>query len=656
MSESIITSPSMELHPEGDNNKSALLEQHVEGDAIAPTAPAATTSMTIQPAKHHLPLELSAGDQQTAWPGNADDSMKRARLDLVDRETASNRHASSPSIIMSSRHQSSLYPPSQTNKSRNTSTYPSLAENGLMIAPPHVPHPLQLPRFHQSWTPSPPAGQTGNHFGYHATPVPNAKYRDYNGEHDLLRDCTHLDPRLEYGAAVIGSIPTSPAESLPSCQTWQQNASAAIPDTQRHQSQPATPQGIFRSSFQEQNTLSVANTEVVTQVSPQADAIEKQTRHFTSTTGNTSMSLTLSKPAQAKDLDSFPWNERHLIATYARTEQGKKDVDFKQWHTGIRRPFWAHIMSSFGKGVSSSIYDRVLDKLCASHPCRRDPWTSHDLYRDLLGKRRMTSLLALQDWMYGTGTTTDATWRDTLSMKTSYCYRKVPWVQREKIIALSVILACADASSKEMRLKQTTTQTKQNIHSKFGILEKCRLTYLLSDQDHVVASEYWDGFAEELEKDPEQEHLYDKVVRAKQSTTPGNSMPWSSFPIHGQEAQEQGDQSHIGSPRQSRRSGRAGPGGIGDFQNLAEVEENMPQYSGNHEPYSLAQQYLFPAENTTQETEHAPTMITQETSLQDRVRQLEGENAELHRYIEWMHQQFPEHFFPPPQASSQHQP
>lgn len=175
--------------------------------------------------------------------------MKRARLDLVDRETASNRHVSSPSIIMSSRHQSSLYPPSQTNKSRNTSTYPSLAENGLMIAPPHVPHPLQLPRFHQSWTPSPPAGQTGNHFGYHATPVPNAMYRDYNGEPDLLRDCTHLDPRLEYGAAVIGSIPTSPAESLPSCQTWQQNASAAIPDTQRRQSQPATPQGIFRSSF-----------------------------------------------------------------------------------------------------------------------------------------------------------------------------------------------------------------------------------------------------------------------------------------------------------------------------------------------------------------------------------------------------------------------
>lgn len=61
MSESIINSPSMELHPEGDNNKSALLEQRVEGDAIVPTA-----SMTIQPAKHHLPLELSAGDQQTA--------------------------------------------------------------------------------------------------------------------------------------------------------------------------------------------------------------------------------------------------------------------------------------------------------------------------------------------------------------------------------------------------------------------------------------------------------------------------------------------------------------------------------------------------------------------------------------------------------------
>lgn len=607
MSEPIIISPSM-LHPEGDKNKSALLEQHGEGDAIASTAPTANASMTIHPAKHHLPLELSAEDQQTAWPGNTDITMKRARLDLVDRGAASDLQVSSPSSIMSSRHhQSSLYPPSQMNESRNASIYPSLGENESMIAPPHVPHHLQLPPYRQPWTPSTSAGQTGNHFGYHATPVPDSMCSDYNGEPDLPGERTHLDPRLEYGATAIGSIPTFPAESLSSL----------------------------------------------------ADTIEKQTRQFSSTTGNTSFSLTLSKPAQAEDLESFPWIERHLISAYARTEQGKKDVDFMQWHTEIRRPFWAHIISSFRKDVPSSMYDRVLDELCASHPCRRDPWTSHDLYKVLLGKRGTRSLKTLEDWMYGTGTTTDATWRDTLSMKTSHCYRKVPWRQREKVIALSVILACADASSKEMRLKQTKTQTKQKIQSKFEILEKCKLTYLLSNQDHVVANEYWDGFAEELEDDPEQEHLYDKVVQAKQSTTSGNSTAWSSFPIHGQEPQEQGDQSHSGSSRQSQRGGhggQAGPGEIGDFQIWTDVEEGIPEYSVNHEPFGLAQQYFPAAENSSRDTEHTPNMITQETSLRDRVRQLEGENAELHRYIEWMHQQLPEHLAPPPQASFQHQP
>ncbi|KAG6368587.1 hypothetical protein INS49_002800 [Diaporthe citri] len=651
----------MKLRPELDKNKRALLKQHSEGDATASTRPTATASMTTQPTKHQLALEHSAEGQQTTWAENTGTSMKRPRLDLVDHVAASDLQDSSPSSVSSSRqHLSKLHPPSQVDELGNASIYTSLGENGSMIAPLQISYTLKLPPFYQPWAPSPVAGQTGGHFSSYATPIPNSDDAgdDEELDLDLLREFTHLDSPSEHGAAVFGSSPTFPSESLSSCQTSQQIASVANPDSQRDHLQPETPKSISCSSSQEQTTRSVPNTNVVTQVPPLADTVEKQTRHLSSPTGNTSFSLPLSKPAQAKDLDSFPWFERHLISAYARNQKDEEDVDldFMRWYNEIRRPFWAQIISSFGKDVPGSLYDRVLDELCVSHPCRYDPWTGHSLYRFLLGKDGMRCLMTLKDWMYGTGTTTLPTWRDTLSTKIrSSSYAKVPWVQREKIIALSVILAGADAASTEIQKEASATRMKNNIQSKFEILEECQLTYLLSNQDHVVASKYWDGLAEELEEDPEQEHLYDKVMQVKQSTPSESSISPSSSPIHCQEAQEQGDQSHGGSPRPSRQGchdGQAGPGGIGDYQILADVEESIPQYSGNHEPSSVAQQYSPPAENTNQDTEHALSTITQETSLQDRMRELEGEVTELRRYIESIYQQLPWVLQPPPQASS----
>lgn len=186
------------------------------------------------------------------------------------------------------------------------------------------------------------------------------------------------------------------------------------------------------------------------------------------------------------------------------------------------------------------------------------------------------------------------------------------------------------------------------MRSKRDLLEKCKLLYLISDQDHVVANEYWDGFAEELEEDLEQERLYDKVMRESQSGPPGNTATRPSAPTNGQESQvwEQPDHSYSG--------GQEGWSLTGGFQNSGNTGENISIDSGNHEHTGVAQLSLLPVEDHNQEIKHTQSPAAQETSLQDRVQQLEGQVTEMRRYIELMHQQFPGFLARPPWASSQH--
>lgn len=187
------------------------------------------------------------------------------------------------------------------------------------------------------------------------------------------------------------------------------------------------------------------------------------------------------------------------------------------------------------------------------------------------------------------------------------------------------------------------------MRSKRDLLEKCKLLYFISDQDHVVANEYWDGFAEELEEDPQQERLYDKVMQANQSGPTGNTETWSSVLNNGQESQvwEQ--------PDNSRSGGQEGWSLNGGCQNSGNTGENVSFDSGNHEHTGVAQLSLLPVEDHNQETKHTQSPAAQETSLQDRVQQLEGQVTEMRRYIELMHQQFPGFLARPPWASSQHQ-
>jgi hypothetical protein len=262
------------------------------------------------------------------------------------------------------------------------------------------------------------------------------------------------------------------------------------------------------------------------------------------------------------------------------------------------------------------MHPRVLDEL-SSH---RFQWASNRLYRKVLGIDSngpgVADLKKLGEWMYGTEDSTLATWRETLSTKDGAA-KKVPWVKRERLIALYVIFAGIVQDDKSRMVK---------LQPRFDMVEKCKLTYLISDQDHVVPNTYWEGFAEELEQDPDQEHLYHKVVQAKHSTTPASMNNWPRFSIPEQEAREQGEQSHSGQARPEAR-------GIPNTEITTNVEENTQQASNSHAAFILGQQSLLPAEDDSQHPA---------ASLQGRVRQLEDKNAELQRYIDWVHGQFPQ--------------
>lgn len=639
----------MEISHECDNNAMGVNKQHSEGDANASTvsgvtASIATASPAKQTVKRQLTPEFSVGGHQTACFASSGASAKKPRLDLADRKAASDPQGPPPTSIMSSsQHPMSLYPLGHLDEEIKPNTLPSLGENyerGLILGKPRLPPPSQLSLFNQPWSPRshPRAIQTSTAFNHHGSgPIP-VKETPYYDEKPDMPLC-----RLDFGAAAVRSAPAFPLQAIPPFETSQQMRSFADPEAHIHQPQQSTTQHALDGSLGAQISDSPQDSHAVTEYTPSANNIEKQTRQFGST------SLTFSKPAHSDDLDPFSKQQRRLIMDYTKTKKGKDDKFFMQWYSEIRRPFWAQILVSFGERVPASMSQQVLDELCASHPCIIDPWSGHALYRELLGssQSRMKPISVLQSWMYGAGATTHATWRDTLRTKVGQD-KKVPWVKRAKIIALYVILACAEAGWRE---KASASKAAQNVRSKREILAACKLNYLLSDQGHVITDEYWDGFAEELENDPEQEHLYDKVMQMNQSGPPENTASWPpSLPTHGQEPQVWGEQDH-------RRSGGQGSlSGTGWWKTIANTGENISQNLGNHEPAGVAQLSCLPMEEPHQETEHIQSPATQETSLQDRVQQLEGQVTELRWYIGLMHQQLPGFIARPPWASSQHQP
>jgi hypothetical protein len=124
--------------------------------------------------------------------------------------------------------------------------------------------------------------------------------------------------------------------------------------------------------------------------------------------------------------------------------------------------------------------------------------------------------------MYGTGNKTLPTWKDTLRTKNGAT--KVPWTKRERLIALNVIFAGMIGDKTSSRAKS---------QPKLDIIERCKLSWLISNQDNLVPNSYWVGFLEELKRDPNQEQLYDKVMQAVPSSTFGSMNSWPSVEATG---------------------------------------------------------------------------------------------------------------------------
>ncbi|KAG8157163.1 hypothetical protein KVR01_012871 [Diaporthe batatas] len=82
----------------------------------------------------------------------------------------------------------------------------------------------------------------------------------------------------------------------------------------------------------------------------------------------------------------------------------------------------------------------------------RNPQQRNRCYRGVIGidKAKEADLRKLKEWMYGDSDTTDATWRDTLLSKPE-AERIVPWVAREKLVALNVFLSAKEADLKKLK-------------------------------------------------------------------------------------------------------------------------------------------------------------------------------------------------------------
>lgn len=384
----------MELDHKGHNDNMAVNKEHRESDATASvaTASVATASPANQRLKRKLASEISIQGQRETSSESNETLVKQPRLDPILNEP--------PFSYLS-----------------------------------------QLQLLYQPWNPNPLPAQTISDLNRH--------YSDF-----IPRDASPNDyeepgtPLYRWNSepATVESTLGFPPQAIPQFGTSQKTQYFADPEAHSPQRQISSSQSFLEGSPTVQTSHSPQDSYAVTQYTPSANSIEKQTRQFDG------ISVTFSKPAQPDDLDLFSKTQKRVIAAYAKSEQGKGDEFFMEWHSEIRRPYWAKILTLFGENVPASMYQQVLDELCASHPCVSDAWTGHALYRDMVGTSQSRKLrpriYALENWMYGGGATTHTTWRDTLSTKVGPD-TKVPWVKRAKVIALSVILACDQEGSKK---------------------------------------------------------------------------------------------------------------------------------------------------------------------------------------------------------------
>lgn len=244
-------------------------------------------------------------------------------------------------------------------------------------------------------------------------------------------------------------------------------------------------------------------------------------------------------------------------------QQANNNANLAQSLQGLWRSHWDQVVGLFAQRVPASLRAQVVNELSA----KRYEWSANKFYREAFGidKLKEADLQELKDWMYDGRVTTDATWRDTLRSKPDGA-RTVPWVKRERVIALSVFFAA-------MRADQNRRIGR--VHNKSGIIQECKLDFLLSAQDQVVEDPYWAGFLAEYTNDPEQKHIYDSLMQTKKSPSLTKIKMEEDIPSAGQEAQGHRGENTKYNLRRSRQGNRNHKAGVGEPQNGGGQEESL---------------------------------------------------------------------------------
>ncbi|KUI64346.1 hypothetical protein VM1G_11158 [Cytospora mali] len=217
--------------------------------------------------------------------------------------------------------------------------------------------------------------------------------------------------------------------------------------------------------------------------------------------------IELSKSPEAGDIDKIPEADRGEVA-YLKSLTGEDfSASLRKWYDKVSEVYWAKVVKDF-EGIippDSELLEQVFTNLTKSHPCINDPWTGHCFYKSKFGAKKQIE--KLQVWMYGRAADEEAvlpfpTWRETLGAKTDKKDRTVPHISQADVFALLIILKKGDPNV-------TIDKVDTNRAKKWKLLGRCKLL----QGGPYGTDEYWAGFQEELEADPNQKHLFAKVVR-----------------------------------------------------------------------------------------------------------------------------------------------
>lgn len=251
---------------------------------------------------------------------------------------------------------------------------------------------------------------------------------------------------------------------------------------------------------------------------PPAPPTTRQFRMYAGDKQNPSSSHTiqLSSPGRLEDFNHIPEGDLKAI---------RDSPENATWHSEVSRLFWSRVMEYNTDIIPSdaAFQKSVLSLLCRSNILIEDLWTAHQVYKSMAlpihwKANGEPSLLRLKHWMTREGD--NSTWRATLASKESEYERLVPWVPRERLIVLCILLRKGHPGdivrvdlNGEPLAHRKVKQSKTMARKKHALIADCHLLYQCQDAAaHPPPSSYWAGFQEAL--DAGQVRLWDETTAA----------------------------------------------------------------------------------------------------------------------------------------------